>query len=575
MKRSSVPRAAEKRPSWRFAFFLFLASAIARLLFWQATPDRSWPWSAYYKGDAPLWLDYARAIQLGQPFELGLPIHPPGTAWLVALLWNGEPSGIASLRLAWVFLGALIPPLLFLAVERPFGMRIAAFAGAFCAISTGLLMLSTSINSETPYLILVVLSLWLTGTLASPPALRIAGWSALNGVACLVRVDHLLFFLMALSFFAVVWARRGERAIYRVLLAVLFFVLPLIPWHLSAWSAIRRFNEIPRQLSPTEEQAIGSVEQSLQMPWTAGAQQRRDELPAFVRRTASAFVLATVYYRGGREIRAEDFAILKEAFGYVPRPLRTFPFVSLYGPLNFALANNARANGGFDRSLLEEPPPLAGGVHAYPSFLVQGLPPAQLTFFYPPHLRMFNDGYSIGWRWIAQHPRDAASLAMRKAAIFWSGAAHGLTGYGFPASLSGTRRAVDVVIADSSAVTTTWRIALLLLALAGIAVGWRASDLWPWLFFIASRLVVSVLFFGYARLGALTIPVIALLLALASQRLLARIPVTALAVILLLAIAADAVRVATRPTLLIDSQAVIGIDSDPPDLHRDQRVDVR
>ncbi len=555
---------------------LFLASAITRLLFWQATPDRSWPWSAYYKGDAPLWLDYARAMQLGQPFELGLPIHPPGTAWLVALLWNGEPSGIAWLRLAWLLVGALIPPLVFLAVERSFGMRIAAFAGAFCAISTGLLMLSTSIDSETPYLIVVVLSLWFVrDLLEGPRIMRLAAWSALNAVACLVRVDHLLFFLLALVFFAIVWIRRGEKAIARVLLSLLFFVLPLIPWHHSAWSAIRRFNEVPRQLSPTEEQAISSVERSLAMPWTAGGQQRREELPAFVRRTASAFVLATVYYRGGREIRAEDFAILEEAFGYFPRPLRRFPFVSLYGPLNFALANNARANGGFDRSLLEEPPPLAGGAHAYPAFLVQGLPPAQLTFFYPPHLRLFNDGYSIGWRWIAQNPRDFANLAMRKATIFWSGAAHGLTGYGFPSRLSGTRRAVDIVIADSSAFTATWRIALLLLALAGIAAGWRAPDLWPWLFFLASKLVVSVLFFGYARLGALTIPVIALLLALATQRLLARIPATALAVILLLAIAADAVRVATKPTLLIDSQPAFSIDSDPPDLYRDQRVDAR
>jgi hypothetical protein len=552
----------------KIAFPLFLVSAIARLLFWQATLDRHWPWSAYYKGDAPLWLDYARAIQFGQPFELGLPIHPPGTAWLVVLLWNGESSGIASLRLAWVLLGALIPPLVFLAVERSFGMRIAAFAGAFCAISTGLLMLSTSIDSETPYLILVVLSLWFVRDLLERPRMtRLAAWSALNAIACLVRVDHLLFFLLALSFFAIVWIRRGDKAIPRVLMSLLFFALPLIPWHLSAWSAIRRFNEVPRQLSPIEEQAISSVEQSLPMPWTAGAQQRRDELPAFVRRTAAAFVLATVYYRGGREIRAEDFAILEEAFGYFPRPLQRYPFVSLYGPLNFALANNARATGGFDRSLLEEPPPLAGGAQTYPSFLVQGLPPAQLTFFYPPHLRLFNDGYSIGWQWIAQHPRDFATLAARKVAIFWSGAAHGVTGYGLPIGVSGTRRAVDFVVPVAAPLPIAWRLALLLAALAGAVTAWRALDLWPWLFFLASKLAATVLFFGYARLGALTIPVIALLIALAAQRLLARTPAKVLAAILLLAVAAEAVRVVSKPTL--------SIDADPPDVHRDQRVDVR
>lgn len=556
---------------------LFLAAAVTRLLFWQATPDRGWPWSGYYKGDAPLWLDYARALQLGQPFELGLPIHPPGTAWLVALLWNGEPSGIAWLRLAWLLLGALVPPLVFLAIERSFGMRVALVAGGFCAISTGLLMLSTTINSETPYLILVVLSLWFVRDLFERPRLmRVAAWSALNAVACLVRVDHLLFFLLALLFFAIVWARRGGRtALSPVLLSLLFFALPLIPWHLSAWSAIRRFNEVPRQLSPMEERAISSVEQGLQIPWTAGAQRRHDELPAFVRRTASAFVLATVYYRGGREVHAEDFAILKEAFGYIPRALQRFPFVSLYGPLNFALANNSRATGGFDRSLLEEPPLLTGGAETYPAFLVQGLPPAQLTFFYPPHLLLFNDGYSIGWQWIAQHPRDFGNLAARKAAIFWSGAAHGLTGYGFPIGVSGTRRAVDFVVPDAAPLPIAWRLALLLSALAGAVTARRAPDLWPWLLFLASKLAVSVLFFGYARLGAVVIPVIALLIALAFQRRLARIPANVLTAVLVVVLAADTVRVATRPTLFIDAHPAVTVDVDPPDLHRDQRVDVR
>ena len=555
---------------------LFLVSVVTRLLFWQATPDRHWPWSAYYKGDAPLWLDFARAIQLDQPFELGLPIHPPGTAWLVALLWNGEASGVAWLRLAWLLLGALIPPLVFLAVKRSFDMRTAVVAGGFCTISTGLLMLSTTIDSETPYLILVAASLWFVRDLLEGAGrIRIAVWSALNAAACLVRVDHLLFFLFALSFFTIVWIRRdGRGAVPRVLLALVFFALPLVPWHVSAWSAIRRFNEVPRQLSPIEEQAISTVESSLQhIPWTADARRRHDELPAFVQRTASAFVLATVYYRGGREVRAEDFTILEEAFGYVPRPLQRFPFVSLYGPLNFALANNARATGGFDRSLLDESPPLAGGAQSYPPFLVQGLPPEQLTFFYPPHLRLFNDGYAIGWQWIAQHPRDFVRLAMRKVGIFWSGAAHGLTGYGAPSRLSGTRRAVDLLVPDSNPLTIIWRTALLLLALAGIATAWRTLELWPWLLFLASKLAVSVLFFGYARQGAVVIPVIALLLALAARPLLTRIPTTALAGVLLVAVAAEAVRVATRPNIFIDSQPAT-IEPAPADVHRDQRVEV-
>ena len=51
---------------------LFLVALGLRLLFWQATPDAAAPYPAYYKGDAPSWLAYARALQESQVFELDL-----------------------------------------------------------------------------------------------------------------------------------------------------------------------------------------------------------------------------------------------------------------------------------------------------------------------------------------------------------------------------------------------------------------------------------------------------------------------------------------------------------------------
>lgn len=578
MKRARKKPAPKDRR--RLALLIFAVALLSRLLFWQATPDRAWGWTAYYKGDAPLWLEYARAIDTGQPFELGLPIHPPGTAWLAALLWDGDPSGVGWLRFVWVVMGALVPLLVFLAAERSFGLRVAAIAGGFCAISTGLLILSTSIDSETPYLLLVLASLWLMPDLKEGRSFRrIAVWSVLNAVACLFRVDHLLFYLLTLAFFVVLWTRQqGARATLRLVAAsLLFFILPLVPWHLSAWSAIRRFNEEPRRLNPTEERAVTAVEQALQhIPWTAEAARRRDELPGFLRRTASSFVLATVYFRGGKQVRAEDLGILEQAFGYMPRPLQRYPFVSLYGPLNFALANHPDATGGFDRAPLEAPPPLGGGPSSYPSFLVQGLPPQQLSFVYPPHLRLFNEGYAIGAEWVREHPRDFARLAWRKLSIFWSGAAHGVTGYGIPAGLSGVRRAVDLVTPDSRA-AVVWGVVLLAAAIAGLAACWRHAAVWPWLFFLASRVAVTILFFGYARHGATVIPVLALLLALALDRL-PHLPEprfrTALAAALLLALATDLTRLIHRPLPHLDARPLRSTDPDPPDLHRDQRLEI-
>lgn len=57
---------------------VFGVALVVRLLFWQATPDRGWPHSALYKGDAVVWTDYSAALGKGESYELGLPLRPPG-----------------------------------------------------------------------------------------------------------------------------------------------------------------------------------------------------------------------------------------------------------------------------------------------------------------------------------------------------------------------------------------------------------------------------------------------------------------------------------------------------------------
>ena len=587
-RKPSVPTRPESPPEdFRIRRFLalaiFAAALASRVLFWRATPDRDGAWTAYFQGDAPLWLDYARAIELGNAFELGLPIHPPGAAWLAALLWNGVPSGIPLLRFAWVVLGALVPLLVFLAAARSFPLRVAAFAGVGSAVSTGLLVLSTSINNETPYLVLVAVSLWFFEDLRERPTPgRLALWSAVNAFACLFRVEHLLFFVLVLGFLAIGWLRRsGSRAVKWAALSLLFFALPLLPWHLSAWGAIRRFNEEPRRLTPVEERAVAGIEEATGgIPWTPDAARARDEMPGFARRTASAFILATAAHRGGRVIGVPRFRVLDQAFGYVPRRLSRYPFVSSYGPLNFALANNAGSDGGFDRSLLERPPPLGGGAASYPRSLVQGLPPAELSFVYPPHLHLFNEGYSVGARWIRDYPADFARLAGRKLAIFWEGAASGLTGSNLPMGLSGTRRAVDLVTAEGG-VATAWRLLVLAVALAGLIAGRGQAAVVPWLLFLASKVVVTVLFFGYARHGAAVVPVVALLAGLASERWVfrrARLPtdrtiVRGAAVVVLLAVSVEAARFISKPEVRVDGLAT-GVAPSSADDHRSRRIEV-
>ena len=561
-----------KSAALRRGLIVFALALAVRLLFWQATPDSSWPDSAWFKGDAPVWLEFSSALERGEVYELGLPIHPPGTAYLVAALWNGKPETVPFLRFVWVLLGAATVALFSLAARRGFGAGISFALGIACAAASGLMVLSSSINVETPYLLLVAASFLVWEKLRDEPGLtRLGAWSALQGVACLFRVEHLLFYLaMLFLLFRVSRAGKGLLPARAFLASLALFLLPLVPWHASAWSKISRFNE--RSLAPAPTARV--------IPWDPGALREEARLPAFARSTASAFLEATLYRRGGDRVRSEDFRILGEAFGYTPRPIGEHPFVSSYGPLNFALANNSHAGGGFSRALLEESPPLRGGAALYPAELVVGLPPADFSFVYPPHLRLFNEGYRVGWQWIRQNPVDYLRLAGRKLRIFWSGAALGFTGYNFPIGLSGIRRSVDMVVPEPGPVAAGWRLALLIGASLGLIAGFRGEALHPWLLFLATKVVVTLLFFGYARQGASVIPVVLLLNVLAAVRWLSpwsrRLPHAVRQVaptgVVLLILMAEGTRIATAPAVTIDGRSIASGDPFPDDRHSERRI---
>lgn len=581
---------------------VFVVAALARILFWQATPDRGWVHSGVYKGDAVTWVEYAAAIRADRPFELGLPIRPPGNAYLLAALGVDGTGDAARGKLVWCLLGALAVAGFFRAALASFPLSVALGVAAWCALSTALLQLSTSLNSETPYLVLVAAQLLLAQHLskrrapgdgtakgkkrarrARPrSALPIGGlllWGALHGVACLFRVEHVLFFLLATLWLLRRWRRAGKAPLPRLAWAAAAFVAVLVPWHMTAWAAIDRFNHREPELDRAAEAAQQSVERATAaLAWTPEARAERDKLPAFTRRSAANFVAATVLVRGGREIDADSFEVLEEAFGYRPEPIAARPFVALYGPLNFLLAHNPDAGAGFRRAALERPPPLRGGIDRYPRALLGGLPPPELAFVYPPHLEIFNHGYRLGLGHILEHPGAFLKRSTERLRIFWQGATLGLTGYGLPTGTGGLRRAVDLAVPTGGLGVAAWRVLLLVLCVAGVWRGRRNPALLIWLLFLATKLAATVLFFGYARQGASCVPVVALLLALAvftGARLDVRKALLIAAVIAAVGLGLELYRALDPPRQVLDGRTLEKGDPFPLRDHHDRRLELR
>ncbi|MDC0708536.1 glycosyltransferase family 39 protein [Stigmatella sp. ncwal1] len=394
----------------------FLMSLLLRVLYLQASPDRTWPFSIFFYGDSRFFHLAALEHVRQQPLQATLPYHPPLFPWLLGTLYGllGEPHGSAlPYKLSLAVLNAATVALSWAWWRRLLGPAWSLLAAALFAASFGWLVLSTTYSNEVLYVFFLSATCGLVlHAREGMTGKTVVLLGAVMGLGALTRAEHLYLwpFLLAHG----VFHRAPQAALKPLLLrwgaALLICLAVLVP---SALRNARMLQELNAQ-SPELE------------------------------------------------------------------PLPELTLVTAYGPINFAMANNAQATGGFTPDLINQ--------------LGQN---GRLDASNPAQRHLLLHGYAEGLRWLAGHPVDAARLWAAKLDRWLEGLSLGFGLSDWPAGLHGSRAPVDVFVPERP--WLHWPLALLVLAggVMSLRTPYRAFSLCTAV--VLHRLLVTLAFFGYTR----------------------------------------------------------------------------
>ena len=426
-------------PTWRTAasFLAICAGAFAlRVLFIRSNADAAWPYSIFYYGDAQHFHAYASSLLRGVPYDNDLPFHPPGFAWLLAGLYQ--------------------------------------VLGASGGSRLSLKLVLAGLNAVT----VGVAWLWWRRLLGGPWAVLAAvllathfGWLVFSATLN----NEVLYALWLTLTAALTWHWR-ERLPWPGALAIGFVMAAgslTRAEHLALWPFLllfvlrERTRALPLRAHALRWGGAALLSVALLLPW---AVRNAAAIGRYNERTASL------------------------------EPMSRAVLVSSYGPVNFAIANGAHADGGFRPDGLER---LAGT--------------AKLELADARVRELFIHGYAVGLRWLWENPGAAVSLLWRKLERWLDGFRLGWGVSNLPGGLRGNRAPVDLFVPEGE--WLRWPLAVLLAV--GVAFSLRSAHRAFLLcsLVVAHRLVVTLLFFGYARGLVVMLPVIVPLLLLPWTRL--------------------------------------------------------
>jgi len=442
--RTRPPRRSRADLAW--AAGLSLLAWLHRLAFLRSNRDWSWPFTIFYEGDSETFFSYARALLNGKLYDNGIPFHPPGFAFVLACVHSFVGAGPGDEKVPYFAVKAVVAliaslsiGLLYLLVKPYLGRTVALLAALLCLYHFGLYVIAVAPVSEGTYqtLLLLCLLLW-SRRFEHPLAVPVAdGEKPRRAGPFGALFLGLLLGALALT--------RAEGALVGLILAG----TGIAGWlrARSGWTGLRPWI------------VIGAGWLLAVAPWTV----------------RNAIHLTEANQR---------------LAGQLTEPLPAFVPLTLYGPLNLALANNPQADGTFSRAALSS---------------ASDAPVLALSD--PQHLRFVLHGTALARDWALAHPGDFSRLVLRKWGLFLTAWKLGWTQWDWPGGLNGPRRPVDVFTPDSN---LGWWLGPPLAFLGLILCLGTPGAPRRWAFLVllltAIGLLATGLFFGYVRQGLLLLP---------------------------------------------------------------------